>query len=125
MFVESIGLGFSREKPLNILRPKRADEFRVRLLLASQEFFFLLTPRLEEKSTVSYYFLFSSVQAAQEVAHSLRGKWDYSNGVEFEDYDYPALELAAALCNAAYCRIGDYCNIWMKRFLSNQPYPFN
>ena len=59
----------------------------------------------------NYIFLFNSVEAAQEVAYALRGKWDGCNGVEFLIHDYLALQLAADLCNAEYCAVGSGCKI--------------
>lgn len=71
----------------------------------------LITSEQKKKSTNSYSFLFNSVQSAQEVAYSLRGKWDQHNGVELRDYEYSALKLTTSIYNAEYCRVGDSCVI--------------
>lgn len=39
----------------------------------------------------------------------LQGEWDECNGVEFVDHDIDALKLAAELCNAEYCEVGNDC----------------
>ena len=55
--------------------------------------------------------LFNSVQAAQEVAYTLRAEWDGLNCVILYKVDRAALETAIALAQAEYCTEGKVCNI--------------
>ncbi|MGB5962793.1 MAG: pentapeptide repeat-containing protein [Coleofasciculaceae cyanobacterium] len=51
--------------------------------------------------------LFDSINAAQEIAFTLGGKWDECNGVIVSKYDEVAVNTAAKLHNSSWCKKGD------------------
>lgn len=53
--------------------------------------------------------LFSSKEAAQEVAWSLRADWDGLTGVTLPQTDRAAIETTARSVGSEYCRVGDHC----------------
>lgn len=55
--------------------------------------------------------LFDSHIAAHEIAWMLRGNWDGCNGVSFISPDEEAVDVAAKLHRANWCRTGDSCPI--------------
>jgi DNA-binding transcriptional ArsR family regulator len=58
-------------------------------------------------SSTADTILFDSVEAAQEVAYTLRAQWDSFNGVEISSIDWVALETATNLVKGQWCRVGD------------------
>jgi DNA-binding transcriptional ArsR family regulator len=72
-------------------------------LSANQPVVFIDFP--QEK--ISNIILLDSVEAAQEVAYSLRAIWDGCNGVEIPDFDPAALKTAASLAECQWCEVGD------------------
>jgi hypothetical protein len=59
------------------------------------------------QSDINVFILFDSVEAAQEVAYTLRCAWDGCNRIEISDFDSQAFRAAVKLANAQWYEVGD------------------